>query len=120
MGVGAQLHAFYRQVAQSGTLWVIRNANGSWASWNREDGLVVLPVWSSDSRVKRILKGAPNFMGAEALGIEYDLFRRDWSERLARTTAGLGINWEGERISGPEMPAESVFEAVDFLRAKHN
>src|SRR5215470_16902849 len=66
MGAGAQLHAFYRQVAESGTLWVILNANGSWASWKRDDGLVSLSIWSSDTLGETHLEGSSQLCGSGA------------------------------------------------------
>jgi uncharacterized protein DUF2750 len=115
MGAGTQLHAFYRQVAATGLVWVIRQANGSLATWRREDDVNVLPVWSSESRVKRVLKAFPAFATAHSESIALPKFRVEWESWMSRELGGLGVNWEGPRVAGPEMPANLVFSQIDAV-----
>ncbi len=112
MPTGAQLHAFYRGVAVHERVWFIELQSGAPATWRYPNDLVVMPVWSTESRVKRILKFAPGLVGASPQSLTLGAFVEAWRSKWQTTVGGLGVNWEGPKVSGPELPAKVVFEQV--------
>jgi hypothetical protein len=113
---GSQAWAFYREVAESRTVWTVRDEGGFPAPLNGE-GKRAMPFWSSFSRVQRIIKTVPAYSGFEPVEISWVEFCEKWIPGLVEVGLLVGVNWSGKRATGYDLePAllkrnvESVIE----------
>ena len=66
--------------------------------------------------MKRVIRSVPAFVGAIPESVPFENFEAQWAKTLHAQFAGLGVNWEGPRVAGPEMPAEAIFSQVKHAR----
>ncbi|MEU9291849.1 DUF2750 domain-containing protein [Streptomyces sp. NPDC048275] len=104
---GSQAAAFFRDVLQSGVVWLVRDDEGSPAPL-ATDGTRSLPYWSTSARAARAAKIWGNGLRVESMPL--DAWRD--SELPAASSEGLmiGVNWSGPRLVGWS------FTPVDVLR----
>lgn len=109
----AAAHAaiFYREVAETGALWTIRDDDGFPAPLT-PDGVRAQPFWSSQSRAERIIKHVAAYEGFSAHEITWAEFESRWAPGLARDGILVGVNWSGARATGYDVPAPTVSECV--------
>jgi len=109
----AALHAtaFYREVAASGRVYTLRNAEGC-PSASTPDGKCAVPFWSSRSRAEVIAQTVPAYAGYEVEEIPWDWFCKHWAEDLAKNGFGVGLNWHGPRAQGYDREPRAVVESV--------
>lgn len=100
----SQLAAFCREVAQSKTVWAVKDANGFPAPVGT-DGNRAMPFWSSKSRALDLISIAPQFTGFEPIAIDWEIFRERWLPGLERDGLVVGVNWVGVRASGFDLSA---------------
>ncbi|MER5384242.1 DUF2750 domain-containing protein [Streptomyces sp. NPDC002688] len=94
---GSQAAAFFRDVRQSGVVWLVRDDDGSPAPLSA-DGTRSLPFWSTSARAQRAAK-----IWGHGLRVESTLLE-GWRDRelpdAAREGLMIGINWSGPRLVG--------------------
>ncbi|MET8411260.1 DUF2750 domain-containing protein [Streptomyces sp. NPDC005195] len=94
---GSQAAAFFRDVRQSGVVWLVRDDDGSPTSLS-SDGTRSLPFWSTSARAQRAAKIWGHDLRVESVSLE------DWRARelpdVAREGLMVGINWSGPRLVG--------------------
>jgi hypothetical protein len=102
----SQLATFCREIAQSKTVWDVKDANGFPAPVGT-DGKRAMPFWSSESRALRLISIAPQFTGFTPIAIDWEIFRERWLPGLERDALLIGVNWVGVRASGFDLsPSE--------------
>lgn len=112
MSAAAQVSAFCRDVVRSREIWSIQFEDGSYLKWVNPDGTEVFPIWSTESRVKRVLKLGEEFKGGKAVSFAYEEFLTEWLPKFKREGIGLGPNWAGENLSGWSFEAQELISRV--------
>lgn len=112
----SQYAAFWRDVRRQRRVWTIKD-DGGFAAPKTRTGQRAMPLWSTLSRVQRIIKTAPAYSGFGPHEMSREEFRDDWLPELAADDMLIGVNWSGPRAAGYEIsPAdikragEAVFE----------
>jgi len=101
-----RLEAFCREVAQSKTVWAVKDANGFPAPFGT-DGKRAMPFWSSQLRALQLVSIAPQFTGFEPVPLDWEVFCGRWLPGLERDGLLVGVNWVGLRASGFDLlPSE--------------
>ncbi|MFI0961666.1 DUF2750 domain-containing protein [Streptomyces sp. NPDC021080] len=89
--------AFFRDVSQSGVVWLVRDDDGSPAPLSA-DGTRSLPFWSTSARAQRAAKIWGHGLRVESTPLE------GWRDRelpdAAQEGLMIGINWSGPRLVG--------------------
>lgn len=115
MSMGSQVKVFCKDVAKSKTLWTIQFDDGSYIKWCNDDGSEIFPIWSTESRVKRILDYADELGGGRPIAILFEVFLTEWLPNFTKAGVKLGPNWVGKNLSG------TSFEAIELVeRVKQN
>ncbi|MES9901785.1 MAG: DUF2750 domain-containing protein [Sedimenticola sp.] len=112
MSAAAQVSAFCRDIVKSKEIWTIQFDDNSFIKWENHDGSQVFPIWSTESRVKRVLKFGEEFEGGEAVSFGFQEFLKSWLPRLTKEGVGLGPNWAGENLSGWSFEAQELIARV--------
>jgi hypothetical protein len=110
----SQAWAFYRDVARSRKLWTVRDARGFPAPAN-SSGQRAQPFWSSESRVRRIIKNVPEYSGFEPVELSWLEFRERWVPGLESDGLLVGVNWSGPRATGFDLSPSLVVRSVEAL-----
>jgi hypothetical protein len=108
----AQAAAFYREVADAGSVWTISDAGGYPAPVGT-GGARAQPFWSSRSRAERIVQNVPAYAGFEVEEIAWSAFCERWAPDLERDGLLVGVNWSGPRATGYDMTAREVVANVE-------
>ena len=103
----SQAAIFYREVAATGRLWTIHDAEGFPAPMNAE-GKRAAPFWSSLARVEKIIASVPAYAGFEPLELSWPVFEQRWVPGLSRDGILVGINWSGSRVTGYDVEPQQV------------
>ena len=111
----SQAAAFYREVAESGVLWTIRDKNGFPAP-QTADGMRSQPFWSSRRRVDRTIASVPAYADFLPCKISWSEFCEHWIPGLTRDGIRVGVNWSGTRATGYDVEPEDVKAAVEAQR----
>ncbi|WP_434939012.1 DUF2750 domain-containing protein [Shewanella sp. HL-SH8] len=112
MSAAPHVAAFCKDVAKNKEIWTIQFSDESYIKWENSEGRDVFPVWSTKSRVKKILSYEEEFEGAVPVCFSLDEFISDWMPTLLENTTGLGPNWAGENLMGWEMGAQEVIDRI--------
>ena len=113
----AQAHEFYREVAKNRELWTVRKGD-IFAKIPLRDGKISTPVWSSLSRVERVIQGIPVYAGSEPVHVTFDDFVRDWIPKIRQENGVLGINWSGASLRGFSIDPDFVLRAIKNCEAE--
>ena len=101
-----QLAAFCKEVAQTRTVWAVKDENGFPAPVGT-DGKRTMPFWSSEFRALNLISIAPQFTGFKPVAIDWDIFCERWLPGLERDDLLVGVNWVGVLASGFDLlPSE--------------
>lgn len=103
--------AFYKEVAQNGSIWTIRDNAGFPAPLNN-DGKRAQPFWSSKSRAENIIRTVPAYSGFELFELELKIFLERWITGLAKDGILVGINWIGGSATGFDVEPEQVLKNI--------
>ena len=111
----AALHAaeFYRQVAETGVVWSIKDAGGFPAPLVSE-GKRAMPFWSSESRA--LIRGVSAYSGFNPVPIKWQEFCERWVDGLTRDGLLAGLNWSGETAMGFDIEPTDLRCNVEALR----
>ena len=112
MNAAPHVAAFCKDVAKNKLVWTIQFLNGTYIKWENPDGSEIFPVWSTKSRVEKIIGYEQEFKGAIPISFTLDEFRSDWLPKLIKNSTGLGPNWAGENVMGWEMEAQEVIDRI--------
>jgi hypothetical protein len=111
MSAAVQAHAFYRQVAETGKLWMLSGPSGGAATIRSGNGRV-MPLWSSKSRIEKIIASVDGYSRNGILETTWSRFKREWVPTLVEEGVLVGVNWAGPNANGYEMPVEVLVKAV--------
>lgn len=111
---GAQANKFYEEVAENRSLWFAENREAIALEFDVKDNRVSFPLWSSKSRVQRIIKLNSEWLeGFTPKEISWDSFKEILVPILREKDRLVGVNLSGARISGFDMPIDSVIRQVE-------
>ncbi|WP_457583471.1 DUF2750 domain-containing protein [Ensifer canadensis] len=100
MSAAAALYEiFFKEVAESGVVWTIRDDKGFPTSTNQSNE-AAMPFWSSETRARRIIETVSSDRDFTTHPLTLVVFRDRWLEGLVKDALGVGINWNGERATG--------------------
>jgi hypothetical protein len=108
----SQANAFFLDVEREREVWTVRDDGGYPAPMNPE-GIRAQPFWSSESRVLRIIKNVPAYVGMRAESISLDVWRNEWLPRFEADGIQVGINWSGPRAVGYDFTVPEVLARLD-------
>lgn len=108
----SQASVFYKEVAQAGKVWTIKDSGGFPAP-KGSDGKRAQPFWSSLSRVQKIIKTVPGYAGFEPFEISWTEFASRWIPGMGRDGLFVGVNWSGNRAIGYDIAPGKVKEYVE-------
>jgi hypothetical protein len=108
---GSQAAAFYREVAETHSVWSMRDAQG-FPVYRNPEGKAVIPFWSSRSRLEAVQKSVPKFAAYEPLELPWDFFVEKWLPGLVSDGTHMGLNWSGVRAVGFDRDAQGVVDSV--------
>lgn len=108
----SQAAAFYRDVAKSKVVFTVQDDGGVPAPLTKS-GRRSLPLWSSRSRVERIIKTAPAYRSFRVLEVEWAAFVSDWMPGIKSSGTLVGVNWSGSRVIGYDMEPEDLVLGVE-------
>ncbi|WP_137928483.1 DUF2750 domain-containing protein [Cupriavidus sp. 2SB] len=111
----SQASAFYREIAESGVIWSIRDDNGFPAPLTFT-GRRAMPFWSSESRALVVIGGVAAYHGFRPVAISWNDFRERWIPGLTRDELLAGINWSGSRAIGFDILPSDLARNVEALR----
>jgi len=112
MSAAPHVAAFCKEVATNREVWTIQFPDGSYIKWENATGLEIFPVWSTKSRVQKIINYEEEFEGATPVKFSFDEFLSDWMPILLKNATGLGPNWAGENLMGWEMGAQEIIDRI--------
>jgi hypothetical protein len=116
MQSASQASAFYREAAQGGLVWTVRDANGFPAPVN-SDGQRAQPFWSSRARAECVIRSVAAYQGFTPVEIELEAFLNRWVPGLAQDGILIGVNWSGANATGYDIAPTQVAESIShFLR----
>jgi hypothetical protein len=114
----AQASMFYEEVANKKIVWTIKDNNGFPAPMNR-DGVRTMPFWSSERRVKTIIKEVPAYHSFQPFKIKINDFYEHWLPGLAKDRLLLGVNWSGKNALGYDIDSETAKKNIDYYIEKN-
>ncbi len=113
MSSAPHVSAFVKGVAKNKEIWTIQFPDKSYIKWEKDDGTEIFPVWSTKSRVEKIISYETAFEGASVVSFTYGEFLTDWVPQLIKDSTGLGPNWAGENVMGWEMEAKEIIGRIE-------
>jgi len=112
MSSASQVSAFCRDVVKFKKIWTIQFPDESFIKWVNSDRSEVFPIWSTESRVKKVLQLGEEFEGGRPVSFSYEIFIVEWLPKLIDENIGLGPNWAGKNLSGWTMEAQELIDRV--------
>ena len=113
----AQANLFYFEVASNKIIWTLCDQSGFPAPLDSE-GNRAMPFWSSQERVKIIIRTIPEFEGFDIVKIRWDEFKDRWLPGLEKDGLLVGINWSGDTATGYDVLPKSILENIEYLMLK--
>jgi hypothetical protein len=110
----AQASQFYREVAESGIVWGIRDIGGFPAPIGT-DGQRAMPFWSSESRASNVIRNVPAYRDFKPEPIKWQVFCERWVPGLVKDGLLAGINWSGESATGFDVQPVDLKRIVEVL-----
>lgn len=120
MSAAPHVKAFCDDVVESKRIWTIQFPEGDYIKWENSDGSETMPVWSSKSRVKKVMGHEEAFEGASPVSFSFGEFLNEWLPRLLKEGTGLGPNWAGKNLMGWEMGAQELIDRVKSTPGYHD
>jgi hypothetical protein len=120
MSAAPHVKAFCHDLAKTKKIWTIQFPDGSYIKWENEDGSEVFPVWSTESRVRKVLTYDEAFEGASAVFFSFEEFLSEWLPKLINDSVRLGPNWAGKNLSGWTFGAQELINRVKGAPGFHD
>jgi hypothetical protein len=118
---GAQATKFYAEVAQNRSMWFAENERDTALEFDAQDGKVSFPLWASKSRVLRVKKLNPELLqGYTPREISWQHFMDVLAPILKQKQRVIGVNLSGKKISGFDMPVDSVIRQIEAFLGKNS
>ena len=113
-------HAFYREVARSGRVWVLQHVEHHQLPILAVHGHEVTPVWSSETRLKKVRPRLGPRLQIEhrPKEVAWEGFRDVLVPGLDAEGVLLGLNWSGQKAVGYDLAGASVVQAVEAARER--
>jgi hypothetical protein len=73
-----------------------------------------MPLWSSESRVRRIIAKVSAYEGFRPLGLTLDEFLGKWVPDLERDNVRVGVNWSGSRAVGYDYTVAEARQRLEW------
>ena len=117
---GAQAHKFYEEVAKNRVLWGAKDIErDKFLEFDIANDEVSIPLWSSKSRVQRIIKLNPDLLeGLVPFEIEWDDFLEKYAPKLNEKNRKIGVNLSGKNITGFDRDINGVIQSVESYANK--
>jgi hypothetical protein len=112
MSLGSQINSFCKDIAKSNLFWTMQFEDGSFLKWYNDDESEILPLWSTESRVKKAIKVEPEFKGATPVSITLEIFISEWLPDLDKNSIAIGPNWSGENLTGTSFEANELIDRI--------
>jgi hypothetical protein len=107
----ANAAAFYRQVIETGTVWMLWSEKGG-PTARTAGGDHAVPFWSSKSRAERVVATVPSYAGYTVRHESLARWREQWLPDLDREGLRVGLNWSGAKAVGYDLDPISVEESL--------
>jgi len=111
----AHAAAFYREVAESGVVWGIRDVGGFPAPV-ASNGKRAMPFWSSESRALVVIREVSSYGDFSPVPIAWEVFCTRWVPGLLGDDLLAGVNWSGHSASGFDISPIELQRNVEALR----
>ena len=109
-----QANLFYKQVAESRTLWFAENAGGTALEFDTKDGRVTFPLWSTESRILRLKKLNPKLLrDFSPRQISWSDFKDVVVPILRNGERLVGVNFSGKGLKGIDISVEQLIRQVE-------
>lgn len=103
----AHYEIFYKEVAESGVVWTIRDDAGFPTSTNRSNE-AAMPFWSSETRARLTIETVASYRDFTPHQLTLEVFRDRWLVGLEKDALRVGINWSGDRATGFDVAPADV------------
>lgn len=107
---------FYREVAESGVVWGIKDSTGFpapiAAAGNRS-----MPFWSSESRAWAVIRQVPAYSDFTPVPVGWQVFCERWVAGLLGDGLLAGVNWSRPAASGFDISPTELQRNVEVLRS---
>ncbi|BFM13558.1 hypothetical protein R50072_37110 [Simiduia litorea] len=111
---GAQANKFYEEVSAKREVWFAESRDGNALEFDVKDGKVSFPLWSSETRVQRIIKYNPELLdGFKPRKLSWDSFLSILVPILKDKRRMVGVNLSGKKITGFDMPVDSLIRQIE-------
>jgi Protein of unknown function (DUF2750) len=108
----SQAAVFYRDVAQTRTVWTLRDAGGYPAPKNHE-GSALSPSGHRAHERERIVSTVAAYAGFDVVEVPLDTFIEKWLPGLEEDGLHVGVKWSGPRATGYDIEPGSVRASLD-------
>ncbi|WP_348943732.1 DUF2750 domain-containing protein [Chitinibacter sp. FCG-7] len=108
---------FYREVAQSQTIWSIKDDVGFPAPIGGK-GKRAMPFWSSKARAAEEISNVPSFKGFEPVAIAWDVFAQQMLPGMERDGLLAGVNWSSIAAVSVDVTPSELQALVESARIK--
>jgi len=112
---GAQAYKFYEELALKRVVWAAKHVEEQkFIEFDISNNEVSIPLWSSKSRVKRIISYNPKlFQGVVPFEISWDDFLSLHVPNLKKENRKIGVNLSGKNITGYDRDIAGVIRSVE-------
>lgn len=116
MSASEQANAFCREVLVSGEVFMIEHETEGVLTFHLAGDQHARPVWSSRSRLVRMLEGPLAGPGRVIVRHAWREFVHHVLPRAERDGVLIGLNWAGPRARGYNLTPAGVLERVETAR----
>jgi hypothetical protein len=110
-----QANIFYSQVSETREVWfgvMPGNIFLEFVSTNKDRGAI--PVWSSKSRIERLIKLNPDLLGDVSIrGTDWDSFKAHIVPIFKEKNLMAGVNYSGKNLSGIDIEIDLLISQVE-------
>lgn len=104
---------FFQEVADSLSLWTVRDGGGFPAPLNAK-GQRVQPFWSSRARVDQIVEELSDTAAFIPVDVSWDEFCSVWVSGLEQDGILMGLNWSKTEAASEDMTPSDVQRTVEM------
>lgn len=105
------IEAFFKEVAESGTVWTIRDEGGFPTSTNAA-GETTLPFWSTKSRAQNVIDNVSSYQNFRTEPLALTNFIEAWLPGMKDDGLFVGLNWYGKRATGYNLTPSEILDRL--------